>query len=745
MKNTKKLLSVLLVIVMVFALMGSALAATTDPATAAPTAATTSATGSKDIVILHTNDVHGGYDKGMGYAGLAAYKTDLAKTDYVTLVDAGDFSQGSTMATLSSGEYLVDLMNAVGYDIVVPGNHEFDYGMAQAKKNLGALTAKVISCNFVDLTTKKPVYDAYDMVKYGDTTVAYVGICTPETYTKSTPTYFQDKSGNYTYSFCEGESFYKTIQSSIDAAKAAGANYVVAVGHCGIDTQSSPWTSREIIANTTGLCAFIDGHSHSTVASENVTAKDGKTVVLTQAGTKLGAVGKLTIKSDGTITSELVSKYDGKDAAVTAKIAEIESKYKSTISQVVAKSSVNLIAKNADGSWACRDAETNMGDLIADAYRVVMGADIGVMNGGGIRDNIAAGDVTMEDILNVMTFGNMATVVKATGQQIKDCLEMGASAYPGKSGGFVQVSGMSYTIDSTVPSSVVKDAKGNFQSVSGEYRVKDIMVGGKPIDLAKTYTVACHSYWLTNYGDGMTMFKGCQTIPEKHEKYVDNYMLSLYIKNNLKGVIGSQYAAPQGRITIQCKACKTFSDITHGAWYENSVLYCLNNNLMGGSGKNTFAPAVSMTRGMFVTMLYRLAGSPEIAVTSTFSDVPSNAYYSKAVAWAVSKNITTGVTPTTFLPGKTMTRQEMASFIYRYYNSPAVTGTLTYSDASSVAPWAVSAVNYCTAQSLMTGVGTAFNASGSASRAMGATVLTRMHQAAAAAAAPTTGTDTPAK
>jgi 5'-nucleotidase/UDP-sugar diphosphatase len=726
MKKSYRLLSVLLVIVMVFALMGSALADT----------AVTAAAGSKDIVILHTNDVHGGYDKGMGYAGLAAYKTDLAKTGYVTLVDAGDFSQGSTMATLSSGEYLVELMNAVGYDIVVPGNHEFDYGMAQAQKNLAALKAKVISCNFVDLATKKPVYDAFTTVKYGDTTVAYVGICTPETYTKSTPTYFQDKNGNYTYSFCEN-SFYQTIQSSIDAAKAAGAKYVVAVGHCGIDAQSTPWTSSEIIANTTGLCAFIDGHSHSTVASQDVKDKDGKTVVLTQAGTKLGAVGKLTIKADGTITSELITKYDGKDEAVAAKITEIEGKYKSTISNVVAKSSVNLIAKNADGSWACRDAETNMGDLIADAYRVVMGADIGVMNGGGIRDNIAAGDVTMGDILAVMTFGNMATVVKATGQQIKDCLEMGASAYPGKSGGFVQVSGMTYTIDSTVPSSVVKDAKGNFQSVSGEYRVKDIMVAGKPIDLAKTYTVACHSYWLTNYGDGMTMFKGCPTIPEKHEKYVDNYMLSLYIQNNLKGVIGTQYAAPQGRITILCTACKTFSDVVSGSWYDSYVKYCLDNKLMTGSTATTFQPAVKMSRAMFVTMLWRLAGSPEPTAKTAFTDVADGTWYAKAVAWAVEKGITKGITDTTFVPAQTMSRQEMAAFIYRYNNSPAVTGELTYTDAAQISTWAVDAVNYCTAQKLMTGTtATAFGAGGNADRATGAAVITRMHQAAAAAAAP---------
>ena len=558
---------------------------------------------SKDIVILHTNDVHGEYKKNIGYAGLAAYKAEMVKDNYVTLVDAGDFSQGASIAILSKGEYLIDIMNEVGYDIVVPGNHEFDYGIAQALKNLEDLDATVVSCNFVDLVADKPVYDAYKIITYGDVDVAYVGISTPETYTKSTPTYFMNAAGEYIYGFSEGEGFYATVQASVDAAVAAGAEYVVAVGHCGTDSGSSPWTSEEIIANTTGIDAFIDGHSHTTIENKAVANKDGENVVLAQTGDKLNAIGKLTIKADGTIAAELVTDYAAKDATVEAFVKTIEANFTEYTSQVVAKSNVDLIAKNPDGSWAVRDGETNMGDLIADAYRIEQGTDIGIMNGGGIRDNIAAGDVTIADILAVMTFGNMATAVEVTGQQIKDCLEMGASSYPDRSGGFTHVSGMSYTIDATVKSSVVKDEKGNFSSVTGAYRVKDIMVGGEPLDLAKTYTVACHSYWLTQYGDGMTMFTGAKVIEEKHEKIVDNVLLVNYIQEELKGVIGEEYAAPQGRITL---ITSPFSDVVSAHWYFDAVKYCYEENLIKGLPGGVFGAQQTMNIGQYLTILYRM-------------------------------------------------------------------------------------------------------------------------------------------
>jgi len=683
---SKKLLSLLLAFAMVLGFSAGALAGT-------DTALTTAAPAGGDIVILHTNDVHGNYAKNVGYAGLAACKAEMAKTGYVTLVDAGDFSQGAAMAILSKGEYLVDIMNKVGYDVVVPGNHEFDYGMAQALKNLGALDAAVVSCNFVDLKTGKPVFDAYKMMTYGSVKVAYVGISTPETYTKSTPAYFQDAAGNYIYSFCEND-FYATIQASVDAARAAGANYVVAVGHLGVDAQSTPWTSREVIANTTGIDAFIDGHSHTVIENEQVKAKDGKTVVLAQTGTAFANIGKLTIKADGTITSELLDakEYTAKDAGVAAYIGEIEAKYKQYTAQVIAQSKVSLIAKNADGSWAVRNAETNMGDLIADAYRVVMGADVGIMNGGGIRANIKAGDVTIDDILAVMTFGNMATVVRATGQQLLDCLEMGASVYPGNNGGFVHVSGMTYTIDAAVPSSVVKDEKGNFSSVSGAYRVRDVMVGGQPLDLKRVYTVACHSYWLVNYGDGMTMFKGAGIVAEKHEKYVDNVMLVKYIQEDLKGVVGLDYGASQNRIRIICH----FGDVDTTGWYYKAVSAGYTDGLLKGTAATVFAPRQDITAGELLTILYRMGKRAGFAYEDK---TDTGAGWLEAARYLLS---TQNLTMTDAQLNAPVTREQMAFFAAAFLKSaaaaagktPVLTPVTAFTDTDRIAAANREAVAY---------------------------------------------------
>lgn len=725
----KKLLSLFLVLALVFSLCVGVLA--DEPAAENELAG--------KIVILHTNDVHGGYDQGITYAGLAAYKDELLKsTEYVTLVDAGDFSQGSTMATLSSGEYLIQLMNAVGYDFVVPGNHEFDYGMAKALENLNALDATVLACNFVDLKTEKPVFEGYKVVSYGETKVAFVGISTPETYTKSTPTYFQDENGNYIYSFCEDE-LYATVQASVDAAIAEGANYVVAIGHMGVDEQSAPWMSRDVIANTTGIDAFIDGHSHSTIAGEVVKNKAGEDVVLNQTGTKLANVGQIVIDpAADTVTASLVSEYDGVDQTVADLVATIEASYKEVTSEVVAKSEVKLVATKEDGSWAVRSGETNLGDLVADAYRVVMGADIGLMNGGGIRADIDAGDVTIEDILNVMTFGNMATVVKASGQQILDCLEMGASAYPGLSGGFTHVSGLTYTIDATIESSVKTDAQGNFASVDGEYRVKDVKVGGEALDLDKIYTVACHSYWLTAYGDGMTMFKGAEIVSEKHEIYVDNEMLLKYITENLNGVItAEQYGEPQGRITIVEEA-PVFTDVAEDAWYYEAVMTAYEKGIMDGTAEGVFSPMTSVNRAMLVTMLYRLEGEPEVEgkVSEVFTDCNDDAYYANAVLWAYNNGIVSGRGEASYQPLSTLTREEMAVILYnymKYKGADEVTEPeLAYTDAGAVSSWALAAVDYCTDTGLMTGVtDTTFNPAGSATRAMGATVMVRIIDAAA--------------
>ena len=500
----------------------------------------------EDITILHTNDVHCDYEK---YAKVATLhkSADL-------LVDAGDHVQGGVIGTLSKGEYIVDIMNYLKYDAAVPGNHEFDYGMDQflhIAKDLAKYP--YISANFTG-KDGTPYFDAYKMFEVKGVKVAFVGVCTPETFTKSTPTYFQDSNGNYIFGFCEGNNgadLYKAVQSAIDAAKAAGADYVIGLGHLGIDEQSSPWMSKEVIANTTGFDAFIDGHSHSTF-SETIKDKSGKEVVFEQTGTKLANVGKLTIKTDGTITHENVDlSAVEEDADAKAYIAGITEKFDALQKKVVAKTTVTLTTKGADGKRAVRSAETNLGDLCADAYRLLLGADVAFVNGGGVRADINAGDITYGDIINVHPFGNSACLVEVTGQQLKDALELGSAAYPGESGGFLQVSGLTYTINADIPSSVVKNDKSEFVKVDGAYRVSDIMVGGQPLDVNKTYTLASHNYMLKDAGDGYTMFGTKNVKVLQDEVMIDNQVLINYIVEKLGGVVGAEYAAPQGRITIK--------------------------------------------------------------------------------------------------------------------------------------------------------------------------------------------------
>lgn len=575
----------------------------------------------QDIVVLYTNDVHCGVDDNIGYAGLALYKKQMQQqTPYVTLVDAGDAIQGAPIGTLSEGGYLIDIMNYVGYDVAVPGNHEFDYGMARFLDLAGRLNCGYYACNFMDKVTGTTVFAPYKMMTYGDTKIAYVGVSTPESFTKSTPAYFQDSAGNYIYSFCEDESgqgLYNQIQASVDAARNEGAGYVILVGHLGETGVTDRWSSVNIIKNTTGIDVCIDGHSHETTPSMTVKSRDGRDVIITQTGTKLNNIGKLTIRTDGTIVSELVSEvpamgtareyvvqkndnlsriakrelgsYDRwidiynnnldkiRDANVLKPgmrllipgsslinedgramdyntdrfIKGIQDQYNETLKVVLGTTPYLLTVNDpADGKRRIRSGETNLGDLTADAYRVQLGADIGLSNGGGIRTDIKPGNITYNDTLAVFPFGNMGCVIEATGQKIKDALEMASRDYPEECGGFLQVSGLTYTIDTSVKSSVRLDDKGNFISVDGPYRVKDIMVNGGPIDLNRTYTVASHNYMLKSGGDGMTMFSGCNVI--KDDVMVDVDVLSSYIRS-LGGAVTADYADPlgQGRIQIQ--------------------------------------------------------------------------------------------------------------------------------------------------------------------------------------------------
>lgn len=517
-------------------------------------------TAAKDVVVLYTNDVHCGIDENIGYAGLAAYKKAFAKAGYdVLLVDNGDAIQGGPVGTLSKGEYIIDIMNEVGYDVATIGNHEFDYGMDQFMALREKAKFPYVSANFTDLEGK-PILDPFVIKEAGGRKIAFVGASTPETFTKSTPTYFQNEKGEYIYDFCEGEDgkrLYAAVQKAVDDAREAGAEYVVVLAHLGIDGSSVPYTSSDLIVNTNGIDAVLDGHSHSTIEQEVVKNKDGEEVLLSSTGTKLAAVGALTIAADGTLSTRLHTESIFQDDETTAFVEGIKAQYGETLAKVVASSQVDLIvndltAVDSEGKpiRIIRSQETNLGDLCADAYRLVSGADIGVVNGGGIRAAIPAGDITFEQIINVHPFGNAMCVVEATGQQILDALEKSVSKLPDENGGFLHVSGLTFTVDMSVPSTVVVDDKGNFVEVSGERRVKDVKVGGEDLDPAKTYTLASHNYMLKSGGDGFNMFINDKLLQD--EVMLDNQVLITYITENLGGVIGEEYAEPygQGRITI---------------------------------------------------------------------------------------------------------------------------------------------------------------------------------------------------
>ena len=521
-----------------------------------------------DIVILYTNDVHcsveqeaadDGTVSNMGYAGVAAYKADMkAITSNVALVDCGDAIQGEAIGTLSTGRYLIDIMNEIGYDYAVYGNHEFDYGMSRIQELTAEASFKYLSCNFMDIKSDpaKNVLDAYAIRDFGDKKVAFIGISTPESITKSTPAYFQDEDGNYIYGFCSGgngQELYDAVQAAVDAAKAEGVDYVVAIAHLGIDTQSSPWTSREVIANTTGIDVVLDGHSHSTIAGETVKNKDDEDVILSSTGDKLRNLGRLVIKADGTMATSLIAAkdYTEQDEATTKYIQEIVGQFEALLNEVIAKTDVDLVINDPEtGDRMVRNRETNLGDLCADAYRTLLDADIAFVNGGGIRASIPAGDITYGQIIAVHPFGNMACSIEVTGQQILDALELGCASTPGESGGFLQVSGLTYEIHTYIPSGVQLDENKVFQGVEGERRVKNVKVGGVPIDVNKTYVLASHNYMLKAGGDGFSMFKGAKVL--RDEVMIDNQVLINYIQDELKGVVGSEYANPygQGRIEI---------------------------------------------------------------------------------------------------------------------------------------------------------------------------------------------------
>ena len=495
-------------------------------------------TGEKsEVTILYTNDVHTYIDKQapeLTYAAIAALKQSYQNAGKkVLLVDAGDHVQGTAYGSMDQGASIIELMNAAGYDAATPGNHEFDYGMDRAKELMRDADFPYLSCNWVDLRTNLRVLPEIKVFVRGGVRIAFVGITTPETFTKSTPAYFMNKAQTkYIYDILggeDGQKLYSAVQKAVDKAKCL-ADVVIGLGHLGVDPSSSPWTSEEVIAHTTGFDAFIDGHSHTVMENKQVADASGRLVTLTQTGSYFANVGEMTIAPDGTISTRLVSTYDQEDPAVAAEQAAWVSSVDEMLGEKIAVADTKFyITDPATGKRRIRSGETNLGDFVADGIYTYFNeveqlhCDIAIMNGGGIRSDEDAGYWTFKTFKQVSPFGNVACLMSVTGKQIQDALEFAArfaGAEGKENGGFLQVAGARYTIHPMIPNTVQTNDKNVWTGSAATPRVSNVEIYDKttgtyqPLDPNATYALAGMNYTLRNLGDGFAMFDGATLIKD---------------------------------------------------------------------------------------------------------------------------------------------------------------------------------------------------------------------------------------
>jgi 2',3'-cyclic-nucleotide 2'-phosphodiesterase (5'-nucleotidase family) len=491
-----------------------------------------------DVTILYTNDVHTYIDNKSPkptYAAIAALKKSIEDTGRdVLLVDAGDHIQGTAYGSMDDGATIIELMNEAGYDLATPGNHEFDYGMARAKAVLREADFPYVSCNWVDLRTGFNVLPSVKFFFVGGRKIAFVGVTTPETFTKSTPAYFMnDAQTKYIYDILggeDGQKLYDAVQEAIDKAEFWGADTIIGLGHLGVDPSSSPWTSEEVIAHTHGFTAFIDGHSHTVMANKQVTDASGKAVTLTQTGSYFKNIGKMTVGADGTITTELINTYEGLDAAVAATASNWISAVDDMLGEEIAVGDTKFYINDpATGKRRIRSGETNLGDFVADGIYTYFNeieelhCDVAIMNGGGIRTDVEAGPWSFKTCKTVSPFGNVACLMSVTGQQIQDALEFGArfaGAEGKENGGFLQVAGARYTIHPMIPNTVQTNDKNVWTGSAATPRVSNVEIYDKttgtykPLDPNATYALAGMNYTLRNLGDGFAMFDGATLIKD---------------------------------------------------------------------------------------------------------------------------------------------------------------------------------------------------------------------------------------
>ena len=674
MKQTRKILALLLAMVMALGLMAPAFAVEV-PAEGDNLEGT--------LVIIHVNDSHGRDDaaagSSIGTAGIAQLVADYeAAGAEVLLMHAGDATQGTPLVNYEQGAKAIEFMNAAGYDVMTLGNHEFDWGTQNLKDITKDIQFPIVSANTIDTATGKPMFEAHTIFETAlGIKVGVFGVTTPETATKAHP----DKVIGT--SFLAGDDMFAVAQKEVDALKAAGCDLIVALGHLGVSDESIGNRSYDLLAKVTGIDLFIDGHSHTVIENGEMVGD----TLLVSTGEYLNNAGVVTFKN-GVLTAGLISAsdYNKVDETVAALINDYNAGLdEKLVAAVIGKSEVVLDGNRAPG---VRTQETNLGDFAADAILWYARKDLGeanvdaaLTNGGGIRDTIQAGDVNMKHMITVFPFGNTVATVSITGAALLDALEAATWSTPDAIGAFPQVAGMSFTIDTSVEYVNGEPYSTYFMPANPGSRIKNLMINGKPVDLNKTYVIATNDFTAAG-GDTYGPFVGA---PLFNTGLAMEDALIAYVAEELGGVISAaQYGAPAGRINI------IPADVKAGQWYTDAVYYVMDEGMMLSTGGGKFDLTGTVTRATVFEVLYRLEGKPAVSGGS-FADVAATDWFAASAAWAKEIGITTG-TNVGYEGNKAVTRQELAKIFSDYltYKGYYLTAAnlSSYADVAAVAAWA---------------------------------------------------------
>ena len=486
------------------------------------------------VVVLHTNDTHTHIDDGrVAFSEIAAEKARLeAAGENVILVDAGDYVQGTALGGFDSGRSAIDIMNAAGYQVATLGNHEFDYGIKTMFANAARATFRTVSCNFLTRESAadpgRRVFPAYTVITSGAVRVAFVGVTTPSTLVSAKPSTFLDSTGSWrAYDFISGQDLYAAVQQAVNEA-ARVADYTIVLGHLGISPDCIGYRSTDVIAHTTNFVALIDGHSHSEYTGSRVRNAVGEEVILTQSGSYLGLLGCLTFEDGRCVSAGTIYTRGEKDAKVARLEQNLADAVERQLGVKIAYAPVALCSyRPGSNERLARKEGCSAGDFSADAVlwyaneRAGLACDFAMMNGGNVRADVPQGDVTLKALRTIQPFGGAIGIVEANGRQILDALEFGAQAVGyGEFGGFLQVAGLSYTVDVAVKSSLRVGATGSWTAgpSNGRYRVKDVKVYNRqtgafvPLDANATYRVVGNAFTLVEGGDGFAMFRSAKKI-----------------------------------------------------------------------------------------------------------------------------------------------------------------------------------------------------------------------------------------